>query len=401
MYLNYLFLDMNSYFASVEQQIHPELRNKPIAVAPVAVDSSCCIAASYEAKKFGIKTGTPIAEAKRLCPEIKIVEATPKVYVQYHHEIIKTVESCLHVEDVLSIDEMIGRLSPSERNPEKATTLGIKVKEKIKKDVGECLKCSVGISTNRFLAKIAAEKQKPDGLTIIQPQDLPHTMYELELIDIPGIGSRMEARLKKYGVNTVYRMYQLSEEELRSIWGSVLGNEWWYHLRGYDLPKKETHRGSFGQSHVLPPEFRSEEGARAVLLRLIHKAAVRLRAKNYWAKTLMVSIRYLNGEKWRDFASLGCSQDTLTMVETAIRLLEIKKQIKAKPIKVAIVLFNLLEEKSVCLPIFQKLLAQEKLSHAMDHINAKYGIHTVYLGCIHNVLHTAPMRIAFTNIPEI
>src|SRR5579864_8717538 len=108
--VNWLFLDLNSYFASVEQQDRPELRGKPVGVVPMLADTTCCIAASYEAKAFGVRTGTIVADAKRLCPEIILIEGLHELYVDYHHRVVEAVESCLPVTAVCSIDEMACRL---------------------------------------------------------------------------------------------------------------------------------------------------------------------------------------------------------------------------------------------------------------------------------------------------
>ncbi|MEA2707782.1 MAG: polymerase, partial [Phycisphaerales bacterium] len=164
--LRVLYLDMNSFFASVEQQLRPELRGRPVAVAAVDVDSTCCIAASYEAKQLGIRTGTPVWKARK-CKGVRIVEARPDVYVRVHHEIIKVVESCLPVHAVHSIDEMSCRLSPDESEPSAAAELAHRVKQTVRDGVGSCLSCSIGLAPNRLLAKVAADMQKPDGLTTI------------------------------------------------------------------------------------------------------------------------------------------------------------------------------------------------------------------------------------------
>ncbi|NUM78422.1 DNA polymerase, partial [candidate division KSB1 bacterium] len=125
--LRWLFLDLNAYFASIEQELRPELRGKPVGVVPVMTDSTCCIAASYEAKAFGVKTGTIVRDAKKLCPKIQLVEARHRVYVEYHHKIVQAVESCLPVAAVLSIDEMACRLIGRERELEKALAFGRKI----------------------------------------------------------------------------------------------------------------------------------------------------------------------------------------------------------------------------------------------------------------------------------
>lgn len=298
MRLTYLFVDMNSYFASVEQELNPKLRGRPVAVAPMLTDRTCCIAASYEAKKWGIKTGTPVGEARLRCPGLIVVPARPRAYVEMHHRIVQAVESCFHIDAILSIDEMIGRISVSEQDPAKARLLGEKIKTTIKTQVGSTLNCSVGIAPNRLLAKIAADMKKPDGLTIIEAQDIPQRLYSLKLVDFPGIGSQMELRLLRQGILTVEQLYQLSEHELAQIWGGIMGRRWWYHIRGFDLPVVATHRSTVGHSHVLAPEFRTDAGAYAVLLRLVHKAARRLRSYGYWTQRFSASVRYLNHTRW-------------------------------------------------------------------------------------------------------
>src|SRR5260221_14592985 len=121
--INWLFLDLNAYFASVEQQVTPALRGKPIAVVPMKTDNTCCIAASYEAKAYGIKTGTRVGDAKKLCPGLQLVVAGHAFYVRYHHMIVEAVESCVPVASVLSIDEMICRLTGSQREVSAAVAL--------------------------------------------------------------------------------------------------------------------------------------------------------------------------------------------------------------------------------------------------------------------------------------
>ncbi len=136
--VNWLFVDLNSYFASVEQQDRPELRGKPVAVVPMHADTTCCIAASYEAKAFGVKTGTIVADAKRMCPGIILLEGRHELYIRYHHRIVEAVESCLPVTAVMSIDEMACRLMGRERPLLAALELGRKVKQTIREKLGRC-----------------------------------------------------------------------------------------------------------------------------------------------------------------------------------------------------------------------------------------------------------------------
>ena len=189
--LTTLFIDLNAYFASVEQQLRPELRNRPVAVLPVMADTTCCIAASYEAKRFGIKTGAMVSKAKQLCPELALVEARPQIYTKFHHRIMAAVETCIPVRSIHSIDEFSCRLAPNEREAEQAVALALRIKDAIQTTIGPCIRCSIGLAPNRFLAKVGTDMQKPDGLVVIERRDLPDKLHGLELIDLPGIGPRM------------------------------------------------------------------------------------------------------------------------------------------------------------------------------------------------------------------
>src|SRR6476646_8516563 len=154
--VNWLFLDMNSYFASVEQQVQPRLRGKPTAVVTVDADSTVCIAASYEAKAFGVSTGTALGEARKKCPDLNVVVARHEIYVDYHKKIQEAVEqNCLHVSKIISIDEMECRLRGRDTQISNAQELARQVKKAIY-SVGEMLHCSVGLAPNRFLAKVAS-----------------------------------------------------------------------------------------------------------------------------------------------------------------------------------------------------------------------------------------------------
>src|ERR1700756_1477315 len=177
--LNWLFVDLNSYFASVEQEVRPDLRGRPVGVVPMMADTTCCIAASYEAKAFGVRTGTIVADAKRMCPDIVLVEARHELYVDYHHRVVEAVESCLPVTAVLSIDEMACRLMGRERPLLAALELGPRVEWRRHERAGPLLRSSVGLATNRYLAKIASDMEKPDGLVALPLAVLPEALPPL------------------------------------------------------------------------------------------------------------------------------------------------------------------------------------------------------------------------------
>ncbi len=399
--VDWLFLDMNAYFASAEQQMQPSLRGQPVAVVPTQTDTTCCIAVSYEARPFGIRTGTQVGEARRRCPKLRIVEARPPVYVRVHHEIIAAVETVLPVEQICSIDEMACRLSPQHRRSEEAIAIAHLVKQAIAQQVGEALRCSVGLATNRFLAKVASNLQKPDGLSVITRKDLPHKLHAMALDDFPGIARGMLTRLHHYGVHTTAQLCALSRSQMQEAWHSVLGQQWWHWLRGDDIPLTPTSRRSVGHSHVLPPELRTDQGALAVLVRLIHKAAMRLRKLEHWAGRMELRVSYLGGAvPWQQTMHLGCCQDTSAMLQTLARAWH-DRPARGKPLKVSITLLNLTPTNSTTLPLFNQQREATQAAHTMDAINARFGTDCVYLAPMHHARKTAPMRIAFTHIPEI
>lgn len=399
--LGWLFVDMNSYFASVEQQLRPELRGKPTVVVPVMADSTCCIAASYEAKGYGIKTGTKVAEARRLCPDLEIVESKPEIYIEMHHKIWSAVNSVLPVDKVLSIDEMACRLTGRQTDYDNAVSIGRRVKEAIKEQAGEYVKCSLGLAPNRFLAKVATDMEKPDGFTVITKEDLPHKLYSLSLTDLPGIGKRMHKRLKLHGVCTVEDLCGLSENKITAVWQSVLGKRFRLMLMGEEVTEPETGRKTVSHSHVLAPKLRTEAGTRSVFVRLIDKAAFRLRRLGYLAGKMVVRIDYLGGEaSWKVSADVRERNDTQTMIEAFSSLWE-KRPGRRKPLRASVIFRDLIPARETSFSLLSGERKRDRVANALDKINERWGASSIYYGAMHGASESAPLRIAFTSIPDI
>src|SRR5271154_98242 len=293
----FLHIDLNSFFASVEQQLHPEYRGRPLAVVPTMADTTSCIAASYEAKALGIKTGTQVGEAKRICPDIILIAGNHAEYAKYSHDIAKAVELACPVSHTPSIDEMGCERIGREQEPPRARKIALEIKQSIYSKVGEALRCSIGMAPNRYLAKIASDMQKPDGLIGLLPSQLPPAIAHLELRDLPGVGAKTEVRLNAKGITTMPQLLALDRQGMHALWDSVWGDRLYHWLRGGDTgddgaPVSSELQKSLGHSHVLGPEFRSEQGAWAVAHKLLHKSAMRLRMELFYTGSLAVTIRY-------------------------------------------------------------------------------------------------------------
>ena len=400
--LRYLYVDMNSYFASVEQQENPALRGRPVGVIPTDTTHTCCIAASYEAKWVGVKTGTSVMQAKDICPSIQLVLARPRLYTQYLHRIVDAVESCLHVDEICSIDEMYGKLMGDERQPAQALALANKVKNAIWRAVGRYVRCSIGLAPNRWLAKVGTDMQKPDGLVAILPEEIPQKLYPLALRDLPGIGKGMSRRLERHGIKTVEQLCQLSLKKFQQIWESkVMADIWWAQIHGHDLPSRATHRRTVSHSHVLAPRYRTDHGARSVMARMIHKAATRMRTLGYWAMHMEMTVKHTDAPRWTVKTSLGASggtNDTLTMVQRMTELWPGRHL--GVPVQVCVVLYDMVPEGSVAPSLFEEPRKHAKLAQAMDQIDKKYGRHAVFHGAMWGAQESAPTRISFTQVPK-
>lgn len=400
MSLRIMFIDMNAFFASVEQQERPELRGRPIGVAAVMADSTSCIAVSYEAKRLGIRTGTPVGLAKQMCPDFQVVEARPKLYVEYHHEIRRAIETCLPVGGHDSVDEFWCPLSTVQQEVVPALAVARRVKRAICWHVGRHVRCSIGLAPNKFLAKTASDMNKPDGMTALTLDDLPHKLYGLQLNDLCGIASRMVKRLNRHQIHTVEQLCAASRKQLVKVWGGVLGEYWWLWLRGEQTYQRPTHKHMIGHSHVLSPKRRTVDGAKAVLTKLIHRAALRLRKEGYWAQRMEIYISYSHREEgWRADVPLGLCQDTLSMIESLEALWPFRPPFE-RPTQVAITLFGLVPDAYAPLPLFPDEQRRVQLSRTMDALNDHLGHNMVCVSGMEDARDDAPTRIAFNRVPD-
>ena len=397
--VDYLFADMNSFFASVEQQDRPELRGKPVAVVPVQAETTSCIAASPEAKRFGVRTGTKVFDARKMCPGIRFVVARHRRYVEMHHKIVAAIESVLPVEAVMSVDEMLCRLVGAEREVPRAEELARAVKAAIKARAGNSMRCSVGLGPNRLLAKVASDMQKPDGLTVVEKAELPGKLLALKPVDFPGIGPRMERRFLKAGVATVRQLYDLNPRQMSAVWGSqYLGETWYRKLRGEDIPEGHSRKRTLGHSKVLAPHLRNEAAARAVLMRLADKAAARLRHDESWTGSITVSASQLPG-RWDLRETISLCRDTLTILKTALALWDRKPA--GTPVKIGVTFGDLVADRNVPRSLFEEDHRRDRLSEALDKIRGEFGLGSLYWMGMRDALDDVKTPVAFQHVPDL
>ena len=285
------------------------------------------------------------------------------------------------------------------------------------------------MAPNRYLAKIASDMQKPDGLIGLLPSQLPRAIAHLELRDLPGVGARTEARLNARGIRTMPDLLALDRAGMHALWDSVWGDRLFHWLRGHatgddGAPVPSETQKSLGHSHVLGPEHRSAEGAWAVAHKLLHKAAMRLRMEHFHAGAMAVTIKFsltreqaraaqghagkvkkhtsgITGTGWGMEAHFRPCQDTLTLLEVLRRVWAQRPDGPGhgKPFFVGFTLRDLLPETEVPRTLFEEPGHRNELAATMDKLNLKFGHSTVHFAGMLPARESAPTRIAFTQIP--
>lgn len=403
---SFLFIDFNAYFASVEQQHDPALRDRPVVVAPLASEHTSAIAASYEAKALGVRMGTRIADARRICPGIVVRVANPRRYVDYHHALKAAIERVAPVEKVHSIDEMFCRLDRAQCTPEAASALAHAIKASIAHEVGPYLRCSIGIGATPLIGKIATDLQKPDGLVFLPTDEIPNRLAAWPLHDIAGIGANMERRLHAAGITDVAGLWALAPKQARAIWGGVGGERFWYALHGFEVPDPPTRTGSLGHSRVLDTQWRTPARALLVARELTLKAARRLRRHGLAAGALALGLRFADGARGgieRHFAPTQDSFALLLALEAAWRQADLAPAHRLKHI--SIMLGALVPAQARTTDLFADddpgRERRERLWSAIDRLRTERGLKVTLASQANVHLQDLGTKIAFTRIPEI
>lgn len=367
-----MHIDLNSCFASVEQQANPLLRKRPVAVVYSDAPYGCILAPSIEAKLWGVKTGMNLAEGRLLCPWLISRVADPPKYRQIHSQFAHLLNNYSPHVVSKSIDEFCLVL------PSRSDLVGIStaIKSRIKTEIGDYLRVSIGVSTNQILAKLSSGLHKPDGFDVIDKNNYSEVYGRLKLQDFCGINYHNEARLHRVGIFTPTQFYEASIQTLSQAFQSVLGRYWYTRLRGYELDDIAFNRQSFGQSYVLPHPMEYSEW-RPILAKLVTKAARRLRTAGYCASGVHLALRFSDHTSWHiGHHTPNLIYDDVSLLTSTLALNPpTNKLVK----KIAFTCFGLGKDNGQ-LSCLRDLVKNQDLVRSLDTLNDKWGEYTVTYG---------------------
>lgn len=376
-----MHIDLNSAFATTEQQAHPHLRGVPIGVTNRLSKECCVIAASYEAKALGIKVGCRRSEALAICPEFIMLESDAPKYHQVYEKLVRIMKDYSPHIKMKSIDEGIidfHGLEPVLKG-RSLEDIGYEIKQRVREDIGDWMRINVGIGPNRFLAKQAAGWHKPDGLDILDHRNLMDYYRHIELTDLSGIAERNAARLNACHIMTPLQFVGAKEYTLKKqVFRSITGTYWYRRLRGYEIDDRETQLGMIGRQWVLRDATSDPQYLASSLSYLCETTGMKLRYKGVEARGICVWVSLQSGETWhgkRMYRSTFYTNQEIYRRAT--------EQLRALPsgatVRTLGIYCYMLTPSSRSQPsIFEDLEKQEWLTKAMDEINDFYGAFTVH-----------------------
>ena len=390
-----MHVDLNSCFATVEQQSRPKLRNKPVAISNRTSINSCIITASYEAKAVGVKVGMRRIEALSICPELIFVESEPIKYKYVYHKLLNIMNSYSSHVKMKSIDEGVIDFKHNEAilNGKTLGQIGNEIKQRLKDEIGCWMRCNIGIGTNRFLAKTAAELHKPDGMDIITHKNLREVFSTLNLRDLTGIAKANEKRLILAGINTPLEFLDASEEILQKVvFKSVCGPQWYYRLRGFEVDDYNSDIKTIGRQYVLESSRLSQDEIKQRLFHLCEGVGARLRRKNKVARGVEVHVHTHNHNYWHKRHKLTVPFFTDKAIWNLARQLFINAPNNIR--ELGVTCYGIECSTNSQLSIFQDAIAREEnIQLAIDNINNRFGESTIHCA------ETLPAKMIKTKIP--
>ncbi len=393
-----LHIDLNSCFATVEQQARPLLRGRPLAVTNRLTKNACVIAASYEAKGYGVKVGMRLGDAKILAPKLITVETDPPKYHYAYQKLVNIMRSYSPNVTMKSIDEGIIDFHGTRDNvnTRPLADIGWEIKKRLKEELGCWMRCNVGIAPNRFLAKTAASLHKPDGMDVIDYKNLRLTMARLDLTDLTGIASKNEARLNSAGIMTPLQFLDASPEVLRhKVFKSVCGLDWHQRLKGWEIDDVEWSTKTIGRQFVMDDYQASDDKVRSRLMHLCESTGLKMRYKGLCARGINVHIRYKGGDSWHSRKAFKSSFFTNAEVYRRATLL-FNQHPRLDYIVELSVSCYLLEPSNINqVSILEEVNKDIWLTEAVDEVNQRYGNHTITFASSADAKHKIKQKIPF------
>lgn len=370
-----MHIDLNSCFATAEQQANPLLRGKPIAVAAYTTPNGCIISPSVEAKRLGIKVGMRVKDGRLIYPRLIIRAPDPPKYRDIHTRFCRIFKDYSDDVSPKSIDEAVIDFSKTPSLAKSLVSIAQEIKQRMRKEIGEWISASIGISTNRFLAKLAASLHKPDGLDVIDHNNLEKVYSRIDLIDLNGINTHFQARLNAAGIFTPLQFLQTPMTALKhEVFKSIGGYYWYLRLRGYEIDAVDFSRKSYGQMYSLEKQTDEPYLLSQMLYKLCEKAGRRLRHGGYQGYGVHASFLYRDYTFWHKgetFRSpLFATKDIFTKTMYLFNKQPAKKIVR----NMAVSVFNLEKLAGEQLDIFTGSLNKKlQLSKALDDINDRFG----------------------------
>jgi DNA polymerase-4 len=400
-----MHVDLNSCFAIIEQQANPLIRHKPVAIAAYDTPRGAIIASSYEAKALGIKLGVNVREARMLCRDVIIMMPDPNKYFDAHKRFKQVLLNYTDTVTPKSVDEFVIDFSGSlaVQRGKRLEDVGYEIKAAVKEALGEYVTVNIGIGPNRFLAKVAAGLHKPDGLDVIQGEDIRDVYSQLDLIDLPGINTRYKARLNIAGIYTPLQFLDAPLPLLKKqVFKSINGYYWYLRLRGHEIDGVDFGRKSYGQQYALGDKTTDREKLSRLLMKLCEKTGRRLRGNGYIAEGIYLWLSFEDRTYWAK------GKDTKTDIYAtqdiylhAQRLLN-QVQIPARVTNMGVTVYKLKRSSPEQLGLFDGTrLDTKSLARAADAVNDKYGEFTVVPATMANMQDVILKRVAFGSIRDL
>jgi DNA polymerase-4 len=396
-----IHLDLNSCFASVEQQANPLLRGKPVAVAAYTTPGGCIIAPSVEAKNLGVRVGMRVKDGRMLVPELIVVPPDPNKYRSVHLKLKQLLGAYTDKVVPKSIDEFVMDLEGAPCRHRGMVQVATEIKKRVREEVGDFLRVSVGIAPNRWLAKTGASLHKPDGLDVINKSNFLAIYTGLKLGDLCGIKGNNAARLNYFGIFSVVDFWAAQAAVLKAAFGSVLGYYWYLRLRGFEVDDVVFARRSYGNSYALPKPLSCPEGLSPILHKLVFKMGMRMRRAGYRARGVHVGMLY------RDFSWWHHGQVQPEPVFDSRDIYKAAKRIMVsspyrKPVHtLAVSGFDLVKQNVLQTTFLEEMAKKESLAAAVDKVNERWGNFVLTPALMLGAADLVPDRIAFGGIKEL